>query len=101
MKFQSPPWHFVEYYNETYNDTVNDLTYTDASQQGFIRITGGRDHNLLKLVAAKMNFRFEYLDLLERSQGSSSATAIDNYNFTGGLGMLQRRVRYGADKLNT
>lgn len=68
-----------------------EFTYTDASQQGYIRITGGRDHNLLKMVSAKMNFRFEYLDLVEKSQGSSMDSA-DNVNFTGGLGILQRGV---------
>lgn len=87
---QSPPWQFVEYYNETYNETLSDLTYTDASQQGFFRVTGGRDHNLLKLMSAKMNFRFEYLDSMERSQGSSTNSV--ELNFTGGLGMLQRGV---------
>lgn len=63
----------------------------DATRRAFIRITGGRDHNLLKLIAAKMNFRFNYTDLLERSQGLS--TNSTDMNFTGGLGMLQRRVR--------
>lgn len=60
-------------------------------QQGIIRITGGRDHNLLKMVSAKMNFRFEYLDSVERSQGSSTGST-DSVNLTGGLGMLQRGV---------
>lgn len=60
-------------------------------QQGIIRITGGRDHNLLKMVSAKMNFRFEYLDSVERSQGSSMGST-DSVNLTGGLGMLQRGV---------
>lgn len=70
---------------------MNDMSYSDAWQQGFFKVTGGRDYNLLRVLAAKMNFQFDYLDLLERAQGSS--TNSPDSNFTGGLGMLQRRVR--------
>lgn len=44
-----------------------------------------------------MNFMFEYIDPFERTQGSvafdsSSSSESDNQTYSGGLGMLQRRV---------
>lgn len=37
---KAPPWHFVEYNNDS-----------------VINVTGGRDHQLLTLLGKKLNFR--------------------------------------------
>ena len=39
MCFQKPPWHFVEYTNDSF------------------RADGGRDDKLLTVIANKLNFR--------------------------------------------
>ncbi|XP_046401562.1 ionotropic receptor 40a [Ischnura elegans] len=65
-----PPWNFVTYENGTF--------YTD----------GGRDDQLLKLLASKLNFRFEYFDPPERIQGLGIAV---NGTFRGVLGLIGRR----------
>jgi hypothetical protein len=62
----------------------------NSTEIGFT-VTGGRDDNLLKLLSRKMNFLYEYVDPPERTQGQAQGTP-DNLSFTGGLGMLQRRV---------
>lgn len=60
-------------------------------------VTGGRDYNLLKLIAKKLNFNINYVDPLERTQGSSIIEAdTDNLTFSGALGKIQRRVRYSS-----
>lgn len=81
--FQSPPWNFVEYVN----DTMDNSTDTNATDYQIWRVTGGRDHNLLNVIAKKMNFQYKYLDVVERTQGTP-----DNQSFSGALGMLARRV---------
>ncbi|XP_050528960.1 ionotropic receptor 40a-like isoform X3 [Daktulosphaira vitifoliae] len=48
-----PPWTFVEYSN-------------DSS----FRVEGGRDDKLIKLLADKLNFRYNYMDPPDRTQGS-------------------------------
>lgn len=53
-------------------------------------MTGGRDHNLIQLIAHRMNFSFKYIDQEDRIQGTASGPA-ENATFTGALGMLQRR----------
>ncbi|XP_071454129.1 ionotropic receptor 40a-like [Hetaerina americana] len=65
-----PPWNFVTYENGTF--------FTD----------GGRDDQLLKLLASKLNFRFEYIDPPERIQGLGIAV---NGTFRGVLGLIERR----------
>lgn len=90
---QSPPWHFVDYTNESTNPAT-------------IRVVGGRDYHLLRLLAHYMNFTVAYMDPAERTQGttvysdatdgtgtgtSTDSNAPENVSFSGGLGMVQRR----------
>ncbi|CAH2075022.1 unnamed protein product, partial [Iphiclides podalirius] len=49
----APPWHFVKYNNNS------------------VEVTGGRDDKLLFLIAKRLNFRYQYYDPPDRSQGSS------------------------------
>ncbi|XP_059621792.1 ionotropic receptor 40a-like [Phlebotomus argentipes] len=85
----SPPWHFVVYRNESSdNETFLMEDYDDMDMN--FKVVGGRDDNLLKLLAKKMNFKYEYIDPPERTQGSAYGSS-DNLTFSGGLGLLQRR----------
>ncbi|KAG4077829.1 hypothetical protein HA402_013763 [Bradysia odoriphaga] len=88
----SPPWYFVKYNNYSeYNDN-NDDNGLGAANDSLFHVTGGRDFNLLKLIAKKMNFNVNYIDPLERTQGSSIIEAdTDNLSFSGALGKIQRR----------
>lgn len=73
---------------------MNDGNYENESLPIF-HVTGGRDYNLLKLIAKKMNFNVNYVDLSvsERTQGSSIIEAdTDNLTFSGQIGKIQRRV---------
>lgn len=92
--FQSPPWHFVKYINYSeYNDVNEENNLSNESLTGF-HVTGGRDYHLLKLIAKKMNFNVNYVDPLERTQGSSIVEPnTDNLTFSGAIGKIQRRVR--------
>ncbi|KAE8573229.1 Ionotropic receptor 40a, partial [Halyomorpha halys] len=65
-----PPWNFVTYYNDTFE------------------VKGGRDDKVLKLLASKLNFRYEYFDPPDRSQGS----AVVNGTMQGVLGLIWQRV---------
>ncbi|XP_046960635.1 ionotropic receptor 40a [Vanessa cardui] len=67
----APPWHFVVYKNDS---TVN--------------VTGGRDDKLLSLLSKKLNFKYQYYDPPERSQGSRIA---GNGTFKGTLGLIWKR----------
>ncbi|XP_073951275.1 ionotropic receptor 40a-like isoform X2 [Choristoneura fumiferana] len=67
----APPWHFVKYNNDS---SVN--------------VTGGRDEKLLSLIAKKLNFRYEYYDPPERSQGSGIS---GNGTLKGTLGQIWKR----------
>ncbi|KOB72036.1 putative glutamate receptor 2-like protein [Operophtera brumata] len=71
---KAPPWHFVRFKN-------------DSS----INVTGGRDDKLLSLMANKLNFRYQYYDPPDRSQGSSIS---GNGTFKGTLGLIWKRVSY-------
>ncbi|XP_058837184.1 ionotropic receptor 40a [Topomyia yanbarensis] len=90
-----PPWHFVSYnkVNESYNETESDVDLsgnsTDAEENTFT-VTGGRDHNLMQLIADRMNFSFKYVDQEDKIQGTAMGTE-ENATFSGALGMLQRR----------
>lgn len=62
---QSPPWIFVNYHNDSLpdnNGTLIAFNATEEEQEGdeseIVRVTGGRDDNLIKLLAAKLNFKF-------------------------------------------
>ena len=75
------------------------MRFPEISDESEVCVIGGRDHNLLRSLANKMNFKIEYLEPLERTQGlfiaiSNSTLNMDKklYNFTGGLGMIQNRV---------
>ncbi|KAJ6637314.1 Ionotropic receptor 40a, partial [Pseudolycoriella hygida] len=88
----SPPWHFVKYnsYSES-NSSSNDNNSWNKKLTTF-DVTGGRDYHLLKLIAKKMNFNINYVDPLERTQGSTVSEAdTDNLTFSGALGKIQRR----------
>ena len=54
-------------------------------------VVSGRDDVLLKLLADKMNFKFEYVDvkMMEPNENVTMAGAL-------GLQMLQRRVRHAS-----
>lgn len=54
------------------------------------QVTGGRDHNLMQLIAARMNFTFRYIEPEEKIQGTAMGSG-DNVSISGALGMLQRR----------
>lgn len=96
---QSPPWNFVEYSNDTAFCSDSDSFLCDSAlanateQMPFecCKVTGGRDHHLLRLLSHKMNFEYRYVDPPQRTQGSISMAA-DNLTFSGALGMVQRRV---------
>ncbi|GBP37720.1 Ionotropic receptor 40a [Eumeta japonica] len=67
----APPWHFVRYNNDS-----------------ALSVTGGRDDELLALLAKKLNFKYKYFDPPERSQGSSISA---NGTFRGTLGLIWKR----------
>ncbi|XP_063231510.1 ionotropic receptor 40a isoform X2 [Bacillus rossius redtenbacheri] len=66
-----PPWYFVAYENDT-----------------MVSVEGGRDDQLLELLADKLNFRYEYFDPPDRSQGSA---ITKNGTFPGVLGLIWMR----------
>ncbi|KAJ1529788.1 hypothetical protein ONE63_006534 [Megalurothrips usitatus] len=69
-----PPWNFVTYTNKTFE------------------VEGGRDHELLSLLAEKLHFQFNYFDPPERSQGSAFVEATGrNKTFPGILGLISER----------
>lgn len=74
------------------------LNYTEFNDENnenvtLFHVTGGRDYHLLQLIAKKMNFKVNYVDPLERTQGSSIIEAdTDNLTFSGALGKIQKRV---------
>lgn len=69
--FQKPPWHFVEYNN-------------DSS----ITVLGGRDERILNLLSKKLHFRYKYIDPPERIQGSAPD---ESGNFNGVMGLIWNR----------
>ncbi|KFB41314.1 AGAP004021-PA-like protein [Anopheles sinensis] len=97
-----PPWHFVLYGNtsETVGDATNNTevgfemdlerNVTVESDDAYFTVKGGRDHNLMQLIAERMNFSFQYVEPPEKIQGIALG-AEDNASFSGALGMLQRR----------
>ncbi|XP_055587468.1 ionotropic receptor 40a [Uranotaenia lowii] len=91
-----PPWHFVKYVklNESENTTDPDLRFVcnnySESYESLFDVTGGRDHNLMQLIANRMNFSFKYVEPEDKIQGLISAND-GNASFTGAIGMLQRR----------
>lgn len=95
---QSPPWHFVDYKNDSINTTTSTTGGGMAPNRSQVisQVIGGRDYNLLRLLAKKMNFKFKYIDPPERTQGATKLDSTDDNNltFSGALGMLQRGVRF-------
>lgn len=73
-------------YDETYSED-----YTDGGNVT-INVTGGRDISLLKLLAKRMEFNIKYIDPPERAQGNAVGDRKENLTFTGGIGMVQKRV---------
>ncbi|CAK1603862.1 unnamed protein product [Parnassius mnemosyne] len=67
----APPWHFVKFNNKS-----------------TIEVKGGRDDKLLSLIAKRLNFRYQYYDPPDRSQGSSIS---GNGTFKGTLGLIWKR----------
>ncbi|BFF93363.1 ionotropic receptor 40a [Drosophila madeirensis] len=102
--FHSPPWFWVSYgqnssdsgeaegSSEASGELSNELG--DNLECNEVRVTGGRDHRLLMLLAEHMNFRFEYIEAPGRTQGSlkSDDAKESNESFTGGIGLLQSRM---------
>ena len=80
----TPPWHFVSYNGSLANN--DSVEYQEICN---LKVTGGRDFNLIKLIAQKMNFNVVYCDPPERTQGTIVGSN-DNFSFTGGIGMLQK-----------
>ena len=76
-----------------YNNDTNIVQPNENETVFAPKVVGGRDYNLLKLLAKKMNFKFEYIEPMERTQGAINSDYPDNLTFSGGLGILQRRVR--------
>lgn len=72
-------------------DVTSSMTMSDAERDECFKVIGGRDHNLLRLLSNKMNFKYKFLDPIQRTQGSASMS-IDNLTFSGALGMIQKRV---------
>uniref|UniRef100_A0A182SQT1 Ionotropic glutamate receptor C-terminal domain-containing protein n=1 Tax=Anopheles maculatus TaxID=74869 RepID=A0A182SQT1_9DIPT len=100
-----PPWHFIVYGNvsanagEMTNSTNSDAVgfemdleknVTVESDDTYFTVKGGRDHNLMQLIAERMNFSFQYVEPPEKIQGIALGSE-DNASFSGALGMLQRR----------
>ncbi|ETN63702.1 hypothetical protein AND_004573 [Anopheles darlingi] len=100
-----PPWHFVVYGNGSnsggsgsFRNGTMDVGYemdrenniTIESEDTYIEVTGGRDHNLMQLIAKRMNFSFQYVEPPEKIQGIALGTG-KNASFSGALGMLERR----------
>ncbi|KAF6216930.1 hypothetical protein GE061_001281 [Apolygus lucorum] len=61
-----PPWHFVEFNNNS------------------LQVEGGRDDKLLSILSQQLNFKYEYFDPPDRSEGS----ALVNGTMQGVLGLL-------------
>uniref|UniRef100_A0A1Y9J0J0 Ionotropic glutamate receptor C-terminal domain-containing protein n=1 Tax=Anopheles quadriannulatus TaxID=34691 RepID=A0A1Y9J0J0_ANOQN len=101
-----PPWHFIVYGNgsASVGDNQNsssseaaggfelelDKNVTVESDDTYFTVKGGRDHNLMQLIAERMNFTFQYVEPPEKIQGIALGSE-DNASFSGALGMLQRR----------
>ncbi|KAH8339650.1 hypothetical protein KR067_012159, partial [Drosophila pandora] len=85
--FHSPPWFWVTYGNNS-GSLSEDLTPFSYLDNNELRVTGGRDHRLLKLLAQHMNFQFKYIEAPGRTQGSFRSEASKD-SFTGGIGLLQ------------
>ncbi|XP_053698504.1 ionotropic receptor 40a [Sabethes cyaneus] len=90
-----PPWHFVIYnqVNESWNGTDSEFDLREngtESEEATFRVTGGRDHNLIQLIADRMNFSFKYIAQEDKIQGTAMGSE-ENATFSGALGMLQRR----------
>uniref|UniRef100_A0A1Y9HEF7 Uncharacterized protein n=1 Tax=Anopheles funestus TaxID=62324 RepID=A0A1Y9HEF7_ANOFN len=101
-----PPWHFIIYGNVSTNaaDMTNGTNSDDAvgfemeleknvtveSDDTYFTVKGGRDHNLMQLIAERMNFSFQYVEPPEKIQGIALGSE-NNASFSGALGMLQRR----------
>ncbi|KAL5283566.1 hypothetical protein ACFFRR_006054 [Megaselia abdita] len=77
--FHAPPWFILR-------NTTNRAKKTDESDIITSKITGGRDHRLLEIIADKMNFQFDYVPPDEEIQGTFAENETE---FTGGLGMVQ------------
>ncbi|KAH8236079.1 hypothetical protein KR032_007796, partial [Drosophila birchii] len=88
--FHSPPWFWVTYGNNS-RDADEELLNLDSTDYNQMRVTGGRDHRLLMLLAQHMNFRFKYVEAPGRTQGSLRFDDTKEFNdsFTGGIGLLQ------------
>lgn len=82
----------MNYLNDTSDETAADCDNCSNSTNNGLVVKGGRDNHLIKLLAEKMNFKYEYVDLNERTQGVVKSTG-DNLTFSGALGMIQRKVR--------
>ncbi|XP_053672070.1 ionotropic receptor 40a [Anopheles nili] len=100
-----PPWHFIVYGNAsgnaeymTNNSNSDDVGFeldlernvTVETDDNYFTVKGGRDHNLMQLVADRMNFSFQYVEPPEKIQGIALGSE-GNASFSGALGMLQRR----------
>lgn len=74
-----------KFLNETKSDNKRNKKNKDRKKK--LLVVSGRDDVLLKLLAEKMNFKFEYIDvkMMELNENVTKPGAL-------GLQMLQRRV---------
>lgn len=89
--FQNPPWIFINNINNNRSSTaIDDENNLTADATAIVEVSG-RDDTLLKILARKMNFNFEYVDVtslveMENYENVSQVSAL-------GLEMLKRRVK--------
>lgn len=78
-----------KFVNETKTDKKDNEDGRNTKKKQLV--VSGRDDVLLKLLANKMNFKFEYIDvkMMESNENVTMAGAL-------GLQMLQRRVRHAS-----
>ncbi|XP_074037326.1 ionotropic receptor 40a isoform X2 [Leptinotarsa decemlineata] len=77
-----PPWHFVRHINMSSTKT----NYSDNKSS--IKVIGGRDDRILNLLSKKLNFRYDYFDPPERTQGTADS---ETGFFNGIIGIVWRR----------
>ncbi|XP_056633936.1 ionotropic receptor 40a [Diorhabda sublineata] len=77
-----PPWHFVRHI-ESKNSSSN-----ESYLENEIEVLGGRDDRILKLLANKLNFRFNYFDPHEKLQ---ETLETENGYVKGVIGLISTR----------
>jgi hypothetical protein len=100
LLFQNPPWIFITNLNNRSSISVDNDDSDDEIDDGRNVTEGvtvgfqvsGRDDTLLKILASKMNFQFEYVDALSLAEMESYENVTQNSAL--GVEMLRRRVNW-------